>query len=348
MITALLLAASFSSLPIASPQLLARSFAPESSDAPESADSHEAPAPTLAPADAREAGYREALDRVRAAIDMANEDPTLGATQLRDALSLLQGFAIQLGQDPSGQKLRTTAQLTLARALLASNDAEGSREAMDEAIRTSRGDPLPTKSFGPGLSALHREREGALGKRGTGSLDIDCHVPCRVYINERPTQPRASGLVPGDYRVWVEASDGGTPRLEQLVAIEADEAARLEFGRAPEPLDPDPPPTDSLGPSGSKPRLLPRWADVLITSAGLVAVGTGAALWAIDGRCPGGEDPADTVACPQVYVTKTAGILSVAVGGAALVSGSVLLSVDEVRTARGRANTMSLVWSMRF
>src|SRR5690606_27255932 len=129
-------AASFSSLPIASPQLLARSFAPESPESPENADSQEAPAPTLTPTDARETGYREALDRVRTAIDTANEDPGLGATQLRDALSLLQGYAILLGRDPDGQKLRTTAQLTLARALLASNDAEGSREAMDEAIRT--------------------------------------------------------------------------------------------------------------------------------------------------------------------------------------------------------------------
>jgi hypothetical protein len=348
MITALLLAASLSSLSIAAPQLRAwSSFSPESSGESEPADAQQAPAPTLAPT-ADETRYQAALDRVRAAIDMANDDPSVGATQLRDALSLLHGFAIQLGQDPSGQNLRTLAQLTLARALLASNDAAGSREAMDEAIRTSRGDPLPSKSFGPGLSALHREREGALDKRGTGSLDVDCRVPCRVYINERPAQPRASGLVPGDYRVWVEASDGATPRLEQLVAVEADKAARVEFGRAPEPPPSATGPTEILAPSGPKPRLLPRWADVLITSAGLVAVGTGAALLAIDGRCPGRANPADTVACPQVYITKTAGILSVAVGGAALVSGSVLLSVDEVRTARGRANTMSLAWTMRF
>ena len=98
----------------------------------------------------------------------------------------------------------------------------------------------------------------------------------------------------------------------------------------------------------ARPRVLPRWADILITTVGVAAVGTGAVLWAIDGRCPDGADPENKVACPQVYITKTAGIAMVAAGSAVLVTGTVLLSVDEVRTARGRGQTVSLAWTVRF
>jgi len=94
--------------------------------------------------------------------------------------------------------------------------------------------------------------------------------------------------------------------------------------------------------------LLPRWADVLLMSAGAAAIGTGAALWAIDGSCPKGADPNDTSACPQVYVTKVAGIATVAAGSALFLSGTVLLTVDEVRVGRQRGTQASLVWTFRF
>ncbi len=299
----------------------------------------EAPPPKL---EANTADYQAALANVNTAMTQANADPASGSARLRDTLALLRQYTPQLATDLEGQELRTMAQLSLARALLAANDADGAREAMDEAIRTSRGDPLPSKQFGPGLVALHREREGMLAKLGTGSIEVTCHTSCRVFINERPASRQQGGLVPGSYRVWIEATDGSVATLEQIATIESDGVvAQLVFG---EPVDKPPPLPET------KPHILPRWADILIMSAGAAAIGTGAALWAIDGKCPKGANPQDTSACPQVYITKTAGIITVAAGGAALLSGTVLLSIDEVRTARSnkRSSAVTLSWQMRF
>jgi hypothetical protein len=83
-------------------------------------------------------------------------------------------------------------------------------------------------------------------------------------------------------------------------------------------------------------------------SAGAAAIGTGAALWAIDGSCPDGADPTDTAACPRVYISKTAGIATVVAGGAVFLTGTVLLTVDEVRIGRERGNTVALTYTLRF
>ncbi|MFO7561850.1 MAG: hypothetical protein R6X02_04360 [Enhygromyxa sp.] len=305
------------------------------------ADPAEPPPPQMQDAKAE---YQEALDRVRTAMKMANEDPASGSTQLRDALNVLQGFAPLLATHPEGQELRTSAQLTLARALLATNNAEGARDAMDEAIRTSRGDPLPTKSYGPGLSALHREREGVLDKQGTGVIEIECRTPCRVYVNERPTQSRTENLVPGSYRLWIEATDGSEPLVQRLVRIEGDgQVFELEFGKV-RVASPD----DGTKPeSKPKARLLPRWADVLLMSAGVAAIGTGAALIGIDHKCTDLSD-ARAGQCPQVYLTKTAGIITLAAGSAVFLAGTITLSIDESRVANQRNTQASLVWTLRF
>lgn len=317
------------------------SFSPPATAASEPAPGTDVPPPQLQETDSE---YQAALARVETAMKMANEDPASGSTQLRDALNLLQGFAPQLAKHPEGQELRTNAQLTLARALLATNNADGARDAMDEAIRTSRGDPLPTKSFGPGLTALHRERQGVLDKQGTGAIDIVCNKPCRVFINERPTQQRTDGLVPGSYRVWVEATDKSEPVVQKLVTLERDgHTFKLEFGRVID-TQPDTP----KQPTVVKKRILPRWADILLMTAGAAAVGAGAALWAIDHKCPDLSNPRVAPMCPEVYLTKTAGIITVAGGGALLLTGTVLLSIDEVRVANQRGTQASLMWTLRF
>jgi hypothetical protein len=302
----------------------------------------EPPAPAVeADGDEEAREYQTSLERVRTAQRMANEDPQRGAVQLRDALNLLLDFCPQLARDPEGQDLRTMALLTLARALLATDDAQGAREVMDDAIRTSRGDPLPAKQFGPGLAALYKERSGVLNKQETGAIEVDCKVPCRVYINERPTQKKADGLVPGTYRVWVESTKGDEAPLQKLVDVGPGLVVPLEFGTAPEVID------DGRPKSKSK-RIMPRWAEIVLMSAGAAAIGTGAALWAIDGRCPDGADPTDTDACPRVYITKTAGIATLAAGGAVLLTGTIMLTVDEVRVGRQRGSEVALTWTLRF
>ncbi|WP_052550609.1 tetratricopeptide repeat protein [Enhygromyxa salina] len=307
----------------------------------------EPPAPAVSPEPQRRE-YEAALESVRTAQRMANEDPQRGSVQLRDALVVLSGYGTMLAKDPEGQDLRTMAQLTLARALLATDNANAAREAMDDAIRTARGDPLPTKQFGPGLTALHKERAGALAKLGSGTIAIQCNVPCRVYINERPTKSSTDGLVPGKYRVWIEASDGSQPDVQSSLEVEAEQTASIEYGVAPIIED---------GPKGetkSSKRIMPRWAEAVLMSAGAVAIGTGAALWAIDGSCPDGADRTDVVACPLVYITKTSGIVFVAAGSALFLSGTISLAVDEVRLKRepsqpsSTGTAVTLQWTKRF
>lgn len=305
------------------------------------------PAPSIeAATNANPAGYADALARVRTAQQMANDEPERGVVALRDALQLLQEFGPTLAKDPEGQDVRTTAQLTLSRALLAIEDADGARDAMDEAIRTSRGDPLPVKSFGPGLTALYRERSGVLGKQTTGAIAVECLVPCRVYINERPAPQRTDKLVPGSYRVWVESTDGSEMAIKLVVDVGEVAVAALKFGsEPPEPDGPDPGPDK---PRSKSKRIMPRWAELVLMSAGAAAIGTGATLWAIDHRCADLSDPAAEPMCPRVYLTKAAGIATVAAGGALFLTGTVLLTVDEVRIGRERGNTVALTYTLRF
>ena len=301
------------------------------------------PAPSAVPSSSGdEAAYQTALDNLRTAQKMANDDPVSGSSQLSDALTELQAYPSLLAADPEGQRARIMAQLSLARALLAAGKAERAREVMDEAIRTARGDPLPAANFGPGLAALHGERQGVLDKQGHGALDIECKIACRVIINERPTDPTTDDLLLGSYRVWVEARDGSQAPVMTTIELEHDgQVASLDYGRVVDD-NPDVPPK-----RGSK-RLMPRWAEVVLMSAGAAAIGTGAALWAIDGRCPGGADPNDVDACPNVYITKTAGIATLAAGGAVLLTGTIMLTVDEVRVNKRRGNQVALTWTLRF
>lgn len=299
----------------------------------------DAPAPASTPAPVND-DYAGALTRVRQTQDMANEDPQLGATQLRDALQLLQGFGMELAKDPEGQRVRTMAQLTLSRALLAIGDADGSRAVMDEVIRTSRGDPLPTDEFGPGLVALHRERARVLAQAGTATIEVDCKQPCRVYINERPTDPHTEALVLGRYRVWVESSDGSERPLQSTITLgQAEQIAALSFGTVVVEDDPAPKPFK---------RIMPRGAEIAILFAGVAAIGVGAGLLGINDRCPSGLANPQTTACPQVYVTQTAGIVTLAAGGAIGLLGGITLAVDEVRLGKQRSQQVALTWTLRF
>ncbi|MCA9687611.1 MAG: hypothetical protein KC457_35955, partial [Myxococcales bacterium] len=90
-----------------------------------------------AASDAENADYLATKDEVQAAMLKANEDPTEGSASLRNALTKLQNHAPLLAVDAEGQELRTRAQLTLARALMAAEDSNGARDVMDEAIRTA-------------------------------------------------------------------------------------------------------------------------------------------------------------------------------------------------------------------
>lgn len=304
----------------------------------------EPPAPSVGTVAPDDAEYQAALQRVREAQQLANDDAERGSVRLRDALQVLESFGPRLGKDPEGLDLRTNALLTLARALLATEDADGARDVMDAAIRTSRGDPLPAKEFGPGLHALYKERSGVLDKQPRATISVSCKIPCRVYINERPTQEKTDKLMPGSYRVWVEAADGSQDPVKANVELAGNDVENIDYGVAPivdiGPVDPPKKP--------KRLRMMPRWAEIVLMTAGAAGVGTGAALLAIDGKCPDGANPMDPEACPQIYITKTAGIATLAIGGAVFLTGTITLVVDEVRVGRARGNEVALMWTMRF
>lgn len=75
---------------------------------------------------------------------------------------------------------------------------------------------------------------------------------------------------------------------------------------------------------------LPRWLRPFGVTTGLLglgAIGAGAGLWGINGRCT--QDPiAPALECEQVYQTRTPGIALVAAGGAVLAIGIVTLSLS--------------------
>jgi hypothetical protein len=288
---------------------------------------------------------------VEQAISTANDDPTSGAAVLAEALSRLQADRDRLLEDPIAREVRANAQLTLARARLAKDDEAGAHDALDDVIRTY-GTEVKVDAYGPTLSELFQTRSRALADAGKGTIDVRCDQPCRVLVNELPSDGPTTEVFVGSYRVHVEstAAEGPAP-LD--VALDVTGPTTLHWpeptsAAAQPPGEPaDPHPADDASRQNRK-RMLPRWAEAVIMVAGAAAVGAGAALIAINGRCPGREDPSDPDACPQVYTTQAPGIGVLAAGGAVLLTGGVLLTVDEVRVGRARAKSVSVGLHLRF
>jgi hypothetical protein len=94
-------------------------------------------------------------------------------------------------------------------------------------------------------------------------------------------------------------------------------------------------------------RLAPRWSEIVLIGVGSTLLATGGGLWAIDSTCPGGVDPTNIEACPELYDTRGLGIAAVVTGGALLVTGIGLLTNDEIRSKRG-ARVQLVGTSLRF
>jgi hypothetical protein len=301
------------------------------------------PAAVQAPTDGAAATAEGAVALAEQAITIADDYPSQGVAALREALAAFDEQSPELGADAEAQKVRARAQLTLARALLSANDATGARAAMDEAIRTARGDALPVKGFGPGLDALHRERTAVLEDNPRGSIEVHCSDPCRVLINGREASTSNDGLLAGRYRIHVTSMTGGAIEpLSVTLDVNGTESIEWPVANAPAPAAATP------EPKRDRNRILPRWSEAVLVAAGAAAVGVGAVLIAIDGRCPGGSDPLDVENCPEVYTTQMSGIATLAAGGAVFLVSGVLLTVDEVRVGRGKTRTVGLALRGRF
>ncbi|NJK31067.1 MAG: hypothetical protein HC927_00895 [Deltaproteobacteria bacterium] len=201
---------------------------------------------------------------------------------------------------------------------------------LDEAIRTALDQDLPADRFGPSLAKLYAQRRVALQSAGTGSIAVECQVPCRVFINEHAVETQTDGLVLGEYRVWIEATEQEYRHYSTSVAlVEPGQTATLEYDKPPEP-----PKSPELPPQQPQhKRLLPLGAEaaMLVVGSGVAVLGTVLATTNLDSR-------------PMLIGGATAAAL----GGVALIAGAVTLGIDEVRDGKDRARRLSLVWTIKF
>ncbi|NVB36489.1 hypothetical protein G6O69_01505 [Pseudenhygromyxa sp. WMMC2535] len=314
----------------------------------------------------------DALAAVESATLELNTDPERGGPHLRAAIDELAGYAPRLASDLRAQAMRMTAELSLARAELGRGEEQAARDTLDAALRGWGDQPLPIERLGPSLGALVDERRDALDAAGRGRLRIECSQPCEAFVDERAVEAGAAiELYLGEHRVYLRTAADEPDAAELLRAVvlldEVDAEQVLRFperpSEAPSPppprLRPRPPSDEGLGARDHDPalgiidhphprRLAPRGAEIAVMAVGGVAMVAGVVLWAIDSTCPGGADPNDVIACPELYNTRAAGVVMTATGAATLLTGTVLLSVDEVRAGERRDRSLSLHWRTRF
>lgn len=289
------------------------------------------------------AAYARALEALDEAMLVANTDPEQGIALLNRALSALHQFAPLLAVDQTARMRRSLAHLALARAKLSRGDERGAAESIDQTLRELGDLELPSEQLGPTLGRLVDERRAALTSAGDGHLRVVCAAPCSVWVDERDANSALAteglSLVLGSHRVWIEDQAG---RLEPLhTRVELDDVGQPLELHYPPPITPRPELVhEPSAASVDQPiprrvrRLAPRWAEISTASVGVAALTVGAVLWAINDTCPGGSDPRDTQACPQLYDTRASGISTVVLGSAILVTGVVMLTFDEVRQRR--------------
>jgi hypothetical protein len=310
--------------------------------------------PDPQPEPAAGAGYEGAVAAVDAANIAVNRDPEANLATLEQAIDQLLAFGPQIAADPKGREALDLSLLNLARALLLTEATDRAAEVMDAVLLTARDRKLPVKRFGPTLIDFHDERRKALDELGVGSILVHCRVSCRVVIDEQLATSSSGSLYLGRHRVWVEAADGsaaperhvielGTSGVTEVVyyPTESDEDCELI---APVPVVQAP-----ISPPPAAKRVLPRWAEIGVMVIGAGAVVAGGVLMGLDGNCPGGLDPmADQAQCPELYEGTTSGLVAIGVGAGLLVTGAVMLSVDEVRVGKETGRQAMLTWRMRF
>jgi hypothetical protein len=316
------------------------------------------PAPRLLvtqePETAAAGGYDEALVAIDEANTAVNRDPEANLATLEQAITRLLEFGVQVASDPKGREALDLSQLNLARALLMTEAKDRAAEVMDDVLRSAQDRKLPVKRFGPTLASFYDERQKLLDAQGTGSLQVHCFVACRVVIDEHAATTESGPLYLGKHRVWVEAADGSEPPLRTTVELtEAGVAQVLDYPAAAKddcesPLPPTVVETPKPEPTTPK-RILPRWAEITVLTLGVGAVAAGGVLLAMDGNCPGGGDPvADAGSCPEVFESTAAGLVSIGVGSAFLLAGTITLAIDEVRVGKQTGRQAMLTWQMRF
>jgi hypothetical protein len=159
---------------------------------------------------------------------------------------------------------------------------------------------------------------------------------CAAQLLERAAEFGDSG--PAGAEDPLAQADGCSHAAESMsvermfgACVAQEYQAALERWRASQA--PPPPVVDR-----SKPQLeVPRWASILGISLGVGAIAAGATLVAIDGRCPGGQDPmTDIDQCPNIYNTDAGGAVLISVGALAVVGMGTILTINELRAKKSK------------
>jgi hypothetical protein len=291
-----------------------------------------------------EASEVQPLTKLDAALEQVGSEEASATIAALDAALAEIAKQPQLAYDEASQAKLLEARVALAWLHLASGEQDEAAAAMDDALRTARGRDLEPGNFGPAILELHDARKAALAEAGSGSIEVECEVPCTVIVNEQVADNPVAGLALGGYRVWISASEGDPNWVFHEVELgAAGGTERLRFERPetvavtiPEPID---------VPQTKPKRMLPRWAEIVGMTAGLGLAAGGAVFLALNGKCKGGGDPAT---CPQIYDNTIQAASLLAAGGAVFVTFGALLIVDEVRVGRMKGQQATLVWTMRF
>ncbi|MBV1861243.1 MAG: hypothetical protein KUG77_22690 [Nannocystaceae bacterium] len=226
---------------------------------------------------------------LQTAIDVTNEDPELHAPELRRFLDVAAAAPGVVGRDAALQAMRIEGLLYLARALLVLEQPDDATAALDEAIRASGGSVPNVAAFGPSLSALYETRRSAPELKPVGSIDVSCTGgPCRVFLD---------GRVLG---TGMDVLSTGIPLGPHIVRIEPQNLTPPEPFKQTSVVLTDEAPKASLSLDVPPPP----------TDAGSGAVG------AVD------------VSKSDRKLPRWAGILGMALGGAALAGGAFAAAID--------------------
>jgi hypothetical protein len=150
-----------------------------------------------------------------------------------------------------------------------------------------------------------------------GRLEVTATPAAALTVDgqAKGTTPWAGELPPGEHMLALES---GGARLERDVSVPPGATARVDVALT----------AASPPPARKSPALRPlKWITLV---GGVLALGAGAGLMALDGRgtCTGAPGQRQ---CPESYDTKTGGIAALAGGGALVVSSAVLFIVDRPR-----------------
>lgn len=163
------------------------------------------------------------------------------------------------------------------------------------------------------LTALADKLHASLSRPGRVEVNADPVAALSVDGQPKGSTPWAGELDAGDHVIALES---GGARVERDVNVAPGGTARVDIaltGSAPARHH------DALRPL--------KWVTLV---GGALAIGAGAALFAVDGRGTCTRAPGQ-LQCPDVYDTRTGGIVALAAGGALVVTSVVLFIVDRPR-----------------